>query len=656
MALPAPNLDDRRFPDLMADALRMVQQHCPEWTDLSPSDPGVTLIEAFAFLVDQLFRRLNQVPDRLHLKLLDLVGVRLLPPTPARTDVTFWLSAPAVTEMTIPAGTEVGTLGTEAVEPVVFSTERDCVAVPCELAGVRTRTADADISLDRETELRAGSIQAFSPVPQPEDALLVALDVAVPRCAVRLRLDSHMDGIGVDPRNPPLVWEAYDGTTWQRCRVRSDGTGGLNQPGDVVLDVPAQHRVSLLDGQRAGWLRARVVAAGPGQPGYSDSPTLSGATACTVGVTGPVRNARPIREEHLGMSDGSAGQVFQVRSRPVLAGVDEPVVEVSSDTGWQEWSRVDHFAASGPDDRHFTLDAYTGEVGFGPLVRQADGGAVQHGAVPEPGAAVRIRDYAVGGGTIGNVGAGTIATLRSSIPFVAEVGNATSATGGTEAETVPQARERGGIALRTRARAVTAEDYEVLAHQAVPEVARIRCITSGEAGLPSATVKVLVVPTAPNEDGRVRLADLVPSDDTLARLADHLDRVRLVGTTVLVEPPRYRGLTVVARLVARPRLDTATVRADALTALARYLNPLPGGGPDGRGWPFGRPVRVGEIHALLQQVRGVDVVEDVRLFSANPVTRERGAETNRIELEANSLVFSFDHHVRVETHQPGGMP
>ena len=98
------------------------------------------------------------------------------------------------------------------------------------------------------------------------------------------------------------------------------------------------------------------------------------------------------------------------------------------------------------------------------------------------------------------------------------------------------------------------------------------------------------------------------------------------------------------------------MRADALTTLARYLNPLPGGGPDGRGWPFGRAVRVGEIHALLQQVRGVDVVEDVRLFSANPVTRERGAETNRIELEANSLVFSFDHHVRVESHQPGGTP
>ncbi|MFG1648164.1 putative baseplate assembly protein [Amycolatopsis sp. NPDC049252] len=656
MALPTPNLDDRRFPDLMADALRMVRQHCPEWTDHTPSDPGVTLIEAFAFLVDQLFRRLNQVPDRLHVKFLDLIGVRLLPPTPARTDVTFWLSAPAVTGMTIPAGTEVGTLGTEAVDPVVFATERDFTAVVCELAGVRTRAADADAGVDRGTELRAGSVPAFSPVPRPGDSLLVALDVAAPRCAVRLRLDSHVDGIGVDPGNPPLVWEAHDGTTWHRCRVLIDGTGGLNRPGDVVLDVPGQHRMSLLDGLRAGWLRARVVATDPGRPGYRDSPTLSGVTACTVGVSGPVRNARSIREEHLGTSDGSPGQVFAVGSRPVLAGAGDPVVQVSSDTGWQQWHPVGHFAASGPDDRHFVLDAHAGEITFGPLVRHAGGGAVQHGAVPERGAAVRVRDYAVGGGTAGNVGAGTITTLRSSIPFVAEVGNATSATGGTDAETVAQARDRGGVALRTTARAVTAEDYEVLARQAVPEAARIRCITAGDAGLPSATVKVLVVPAAPDDGGKVRLADLVPPDETLARLAEHLDRVRLVGTTVLVEPPRYRGLTVVARLVARPRLDTVDVRADALAALARYLNPLPGGGPDGRGWPFGRAVRLGEIHALLHQVRGVDVVEDVRLFSANPVTRERGAEADRIELEPNSLVFSFDHQVRVEAHQSGGTP
>ncbi len=59
--LPAPNLDDRRFQDLVDDAKRMVQQRCPTWTDHNVSDPGVTLIEAFAGMVDQLIYRLTRV-------------------------------------------------------------------------------------------------------------------------------------------------------------------------------------------------------------------------------------------------------------------------------------------------------------------------------------------------------------------------------------------------------------------------------------------------------------------------------------------------------------------------------------------------------------------------------------------------------------------
>ena len=119
------------------------------------------------------------------------------------------------------------------------------------------------------------------------------------------------------------------------------------------------------------------------------------------------------------------------------------------------------------------------------------------------------------------------------------------------------------------------------------------------------------------------------------------------GTRVLIEPPLYRGVTVVARLVAKPRASATRIQAEALEALYAYLNPLTGG-PDASGWPFGRPVQSGEIYATLQRIRGVDLVEEVRVFGANPVTGERGKQATRIELEANSLVFSYEHQVRVE--------
>src|SRR6476619_3619187 len=116
MALPTPNLDDRRFQDLVDDAKRMVMRNCPEWTDHNVSDPGVTLIATFAFMTDQLLYRLNRVPDRLYIKFLELIGVRLLPPTPARVPVTVWLATPAISSIPIQPGTEVSTVRTDIDE------------------------------------------------------------------------------------------------------------------------------------------------------------------------------------------------------------------------------------------------------------------------------------------------------------------------------------------------------------------------------------------------------------------------------------------------------------------------------------------------------------------------------------------------------------
>src|SRR5215212_8049212 len=94
MPLPTPNLDDRHFQDIVDEAKRLIPRFCPEWTDHNVSDPGVALIELFAWMTDMLLYRVNQVPDKLYVKFLEMIGVRLDPPRPARAPVTFYLSAP----------------------------------------------------------------------------------------------------------------------------------------------------------------------------------------------------------------------------------------------------------------------------------------------------------------------------------------------------------------------------------------------------------------------------------------------------------------------------------------------------------------------------------------------------------------------------------
>jgi predicted phage baseplate assembly protein len=648
MVLPAPSLDDKRFQEFVNEAKRYVMRRCPEWTDHNVSDPGVTLIETFAFMTEQLCYRLNRVPDRLYVKFLELLGLRMLPPTPAEVPITFWLSTPARSPLIIRGGTRISTTRTESEDAVVFSTLADLPVLPTSISAVRRITGRNVASQNETTAAELGKeFPAFDDPPQLDDSLLIGLRDPAPRCAVRVDYDGETSGVGVNPKHPPLVWEAWTGEDWSECEVTTDETGGLNRPGRTVIHVPAAHEASVIDDQRAGWLRIRVVEPLPGQPTYSSSPIVRSLTAGTVGASAPAVHGEIVEFEELGESEGVPGQRFRLSRAPVLAGAHPAVLEVATDAGWQEWTMVDTFANSTAADRHFILDWVAGEVEFGPAVRLEDRSLRQYGAVPHRGSLVRMRRYYCGGGTRGNVARYAVDTLKGSIPFVSGVVNLHPAAGGVEGETLDEAKARGPIMLRTRSRAVTAEDYEAIAREAAPEVARIHCLTAGEDDVAHGAVKVLVVPAAAHVGRQLLFADLVPSAGTLERIADRLDDVRLVGTRVLVEPPRYRGVTVVARLVARTRLDPEEIRTRALGALYTYLNPLTGG-EDGTGWTFGRRVSHGEVFALLQSVRGVDVVEDARLYGANPVTGERGTEVTRLPVGPGGLVFSYDHQVRVE--------
>jgi predicted phage baseplate assembly protein len=642
MALPVPNLDDRRFQDLVDDAKRLVQQRCPEWTDHNVSDPGVTLIETFAWMTDQVLYRLNRVPDRQFIKFLELIGVRLFPPTAARVGVTFWLAGPQPETVHIRPGTQVATIRTETDEAIAFTTVGDLAIIPCSLARVAS-------TIGEQVRDHTGALEARTPfycfdkVPKPDNTLLIGLSDAIPSCAVTLRLRCGIEGVGVDPLNPPLAWEAWDGTAWTACEVNQDETGGLNRDGDIVLHMPRTHTASVIDQQRAGWLRARVTKPQPDQPTYSASPTINSASAFTSGGTTEAVNAELIEKELLGVAEGVPGQRFQVKQHPVVPGGAAAILEVSSAEGWQEWKQVQDFVESGPEDLHFVLDAAGGEVLLGPGVREPDGVLRRYGAVPPKGARLRLHSYLIGGGRRGNVARGAIRVLKSSIPYVSKVENRRAAEGGVDGEDIENAKTRGPILLRTRGRAVTTEDYEHLAREVAPELARVHCVAAGD-GADAGGVRVLVVPAASGEAGRLRFEQMVPAEDTLQRIAQRLDECRAIGARVAVEPPVYRGVTVVAKLRGRSTANPARLQEDALEALYRYFHPIMGG-PDGMGWPFGRPVHVGEVYSVLQGLRGTELIEDARLFGADPVTGQRGQAVQRLEIERHALVFSYEHQV-----------
>jgi predicted phage baseplate assembly protein len=643
MVLPAPNLDDRHFQDLVDDAKRLVQQRCPEWTDHNVSDPGVTLIEAFAQMVDQLIYRLNRVPDRNYIKFLELIGVELRPPAAARGKVTFWLSAPQPQTVVVRRETEVATPRTDVADPVVFSTVKDLDIVPCSFDRAGALVAGGEAT-DYTTALRAGGeFECFQSSPQPGDALLVGLSNAVPACAVVIRMNCRVRGVGVRPDWPPLIWEAWTGSGWTPCDLDRDDTGGMNKAGDVVLHVPENHETSILARNRAGWLRCRLLVPEDGQPTYTQSPRILSLSAFTIGGTARMVHAQVIRGEDIGVSDGTPAQRFPLQRRPVVPWEEPGVLQVIDETGVTDWAATEHFAEQAADAPCYHVDAFAGEVQLGPAVRQGDGTLRQYGAVPPKGAHLRLAVYRTGGGTRGNVATGQVRVLKTSVPYVARVENRTPAVGGARAEDIEDAKLRGPLVLRSRGRAVTAEDFVELTKQVAPEIARVHCL-GADGG-----VRVLLVPyVAADEVGRIRREDLIPLPESLSRISGYLDERRLVGTRLVIEPPDYQWITAVISVRARPRFRAEKVRKEVLSAVYRLFDPL-AGGPEGNGWPLGRSVQAHEVNAALARIPGVDMAEElsVQLFPADPATGRRGSAVQRLPLAPTALVFSYEHQVRV---------
>ncbi len=91
MPIRPPNLDDRRYEDLLREARALIPQYTPEWTNLSDADPGMTLVQLFAWMTEMVIFRLNQVPDKTYIHFLNFIGEERKPARPAAAPVTLTL-------------------------------------------------------------------------------------------------------------------------------------------------------------------------------------------------------------------------------------------------------------------------------------------------------------------------------------------------------------------------------------------------------------------------------------------------------------------------------------------------------------------------------------------------------------------------------------
>lgn len=122
--IPSPNLDDRTYKDILNQAISLIPHYCPEWTNHNASDPGITLLELFSWMTEMTIYRLNKVPEKTYLALLDLLGLTLSPPQSARVLLKFFPVEGYKENVKLKKGLQVGTEAKKGKETIVFETEK----------------------------------------------------------------------------------------------------------------------------------------------------------------------------------------------------------------------------------------------------------------------------------------------------------------------------------------------------------------------------------------------------------------------------------------------------------------------------------------------------------------------------------------------------
>jgi predicted phage baseplate assembly protein len=642
MALEAPNLDNRTYDELRRLALQRIPQYTPEWTDLNPSDPGVTLVELFAFLTETLLFQLNQVPDRNYVKFLQLLGMRLEPPRPAVAHLTF-TAQPGAGPATVPARTRVGAQVPSTGDLLVFETDGGFDLIRPALASVLVYDGT---SYSERLEANTQPGVAFRPlgwIPQSSSALYLGFAPPEPLPATglfpdelrfRVLLPTTPEAVGAArcragaPRPTPpvrLVWEFKPGPDpkrWRKLDTHEDESVAFTREGYIRVQGPGAIAPFALrkDDPPLLWLRCRLVE---GSYPAGQEPEIDMIQPNTMST----RNLSTVRDELLDPSEGHPDQTFQLLQTPVQPDSLVLLVEEEQEEGPKRWKRVDDFLAAGPKDEVFQLDPTTGTISFG------DG---DRGRIPVAGARLLAREYRFGGGEAGNRAEGEINAMLDSVPEVAEVTNLRKAVGGAEEQRVEDLRRDAPEVLRHQNRAVTAADYAALARR-VGGVAGAVAIPLAHPDHPGVKVPgaVTVAVAADSKD-----VPPAPSADLLADVCAQLDAHRLLTTELYVASPKFLKVKVEAKVSAQPYASLDEVRRNVQKALVEALDPLQAeGGP-----PFGRDLFPTSLYAVILAVAEVRAVLALDLrVDAHP----HQPATDPVQVPDDGLVFGPDHEIVV---------
>jgi hypothetical protein len=279
MRLESPDLDTRDFQTLVTDARSWIERHASGWTDLSPGDPGIVLVELFAYLTDMMIYRLNRLPEKAYVEFLRLLGAKIAPPAAATATLRFERTQAGDQAIEIPRGTRVTASASGAGRAApVFVTARpatlaagaesvevlahDCELVEGELVGHGTGQPGLSVTAKQPPIVAATGYELDLVVGvETAPGELHARDPAIEFGGKGFRVWTEVDSFARAGDDAPVyVVDRLNGTITFAPAVRLPANGTAEDAARALGAVPPAGREIRLWYRRGGGEAGNVVA------------------------------------------------------------------------------------------------------------------------------------------------------------------------------------------------------------------------------------------------------------------------------------------------------------------------------------------------------------------------------------------------------------
>ncbi len=155
--IPTIELDDRKYDDIKEEATRLIPRYCPDWTNRNISDPGMTLLSLFSWMTEMTLHRINKIPVKTYIALLDMLGFTLKPPKCASTILQFYINPNRTRDVAVKKGVQVGSVGTGG-PPIIFESENGLTVRNISLSKVINRDGEKWEEINKS---ESGSFSSF---------------------------------------------------------------------------------------------------------------------------------------------------------------------------------------------------------------------------------------------------------------------------------------------------------------------------------------------------------------------------------------------------------------------------------------------------------------------------------------------------------------